>query len=857
MNNAAMAYNELSLKKTPTESLVKLFDEIDSSICKTLIEKGYSTEAVEDIIMSRSYGFKNTRPELMKEYLASKIPQGKTGTVQDIPIGEAYEREKEIYAQKFQELLCDVDAEIICDLKEQNYSIKNILEAFSQFSPIKFFIQSNTIISKYKSAVIERSNSAHFKRFYKSVENAVKLFSHLQQSQLGKHKGYTLENVSHVREGSIVLSMMIEHGVPIDVIGKVLETHSVIAKQEGAEYIAKIMHRLMSIKEAYSKIENSKLPAADTDVSQLYYAAARDYMKRTGTKVLCARDDEMMLRELMKRNLNKEQIVTILACSPVALEIGRNLHDYVKNLSDYFQANYEKIKTFSISEIKEKATERLEYYGKYFNLDISDSRKDELLIHSLICKDLLSSECNPDLIAPVMEEMITGIEDKKTYVAEIVSRASEAVKAEQNIKNFKVPNNVGKDIDVQLTPQEVFMIVAKDKIKDNPSFIRRWSYSSELDADIMETALVKFPDTDIEKLKKVLLDNSPKALMAKDKEAYAQEIMGKLSRRNELNKIGQKIIEEKQEEYTKQCGIAVEGTSKENYMSSYVDGKVAIKLLQSGKPPLEVRNAILMASEPKGVSPGEYADRIIERALKVTARLKEIAAHVPTKAVVGAAVGLSVLYLDYLSEQYGMKGFVQSKMDIDAFYMLQQKGAEPEAIKEVIKEYSPVYMEPGRNEEYLDYVESNAQEKLLEEQQKLECYMAVARENHEDYLTEYAKHQRDLQRNIDLAYSQAMDEIIAEAMMIQGFTDSEIAKALEHSPIRDNETYANKIIEKAKNKLNEEKITTRETVMNMAPVTSVNEQTVARGDFLTKETTITTRRTQRMIRERIRTNEDG
>ena len=57
--------------------------------------------------------------------------------------------------------------------------------------------------------------------------------------------------------------------------------------------------------------------------------------------------------------------------------------------------------------------------------------------------------------------------------------------------------------------------------------------------------------------------------------------------------------------------------------------------------------------------------------------------------------------------------------------------------------------------------------------------------------------------------------------------------------------------------MNEEKITTRETVMNMAPVTSVNEQTVARGDSLTKETTITTRRTQRMIRERIRINEDG
>ena len=40
--------------------------------------------------------------------------------------------------------------------------------------------------------------------------------------------------------------------------------------------------------------------------------------------------------------------------------------------------------------------------------------------------------------------------------------------------------------------------------------------------------------------------------------------------------------------------------------------------------------------------------------------------------------------------------------------------------------------------------------------------------------------------------------------MIQGFTDSEIAKALENSPVKDNERYANKIIEKAKDKMQED-----------------------------------------------------
>ena len=127
MNNAAAAYNELSLKKIPSDSLIKLFSEMDAEICKTLINKGYSSEAVEDIIMSRSYGFKNTAPEKMKEYLVSKIPQDQSGFPQEIPVGEAYEREKESYAPKFQQILCDVDAEIICDLKERKYSMKNIL----------------------------------------------------------------------------------------------------------------------------------------------------------------------------------------------------------------------------------------------------------------------------------------------------------------------------------------------------------------------------------------------------------------------------------------------------------------------------------------------------------------------------------------------------------------------------------------------------------------------------------------------------------------------------------------------------------------------------------------------------------
>ena len=857
MNNVATAYNELSKKKIPSVSLINLFNEIDTEICKNLIEQGYSSEAVEDIIMSRSYGFKTTAPELMKEYLITKIPQNHIGFPQQLPIGDAYEKAKEAYAAKFQELLLDVDAEIICDLKEHQYSMKNILEAVSKFSPIKNFVCDASFIAKYKSAVIERSNSAHFRRIYKSVEKASRLYSHLQHHQVGKHKGYTMDNVSHVREGSIVVSMMMEHGVPIDIIGKVLEKNSPIAKLEGDDYVAKIMQRLTSIKAAYARIANANASDAEDDVSQLYYEAAREYMKSSDTKVLCARDDEHILGELMKRNLNREQIVTLLACSPVALEIGRNLHDYVKNLSDYFNANYEDIRTMSMAEVKEKAQERLEYYGRYFNLDNAEktAKQDSLLIHSLICKDLLSSECNPELIAPVMEEMVSDIDDRKGYVAELLYKASEAVKAEQNIKNFR---NRNFSQELKLTPNELFMIVAKDKIRDNPSFIRRWSYSSELDADIMETVFVKYPDTDLEKLRKALMAISPKALMAEDREAYAQEVMGKLSRRRELNKIGQKIIEAKQKEYTRQCGIAVEGTFKENYMDSYVDGKVAIKLLQSGKPPLEVRNAILMASEPKGVSPGEYADRIIERALKVTDRLKAIAAHIPAKAVLGAAVGLSAIYLDYLSNQYEMKGFIHSKMDIDAFYMMQQKGAKPEEIKEVIKEYSPVYMEPGRNEEYLDYVESNANEKLLEEQQKLEYYKAVARENHEDYLNEYAKHQRDLQKNIDLAYSAAMDEIIAEAMMIQGFSDDEISKALDKSPVRFDDNYANKIIEKAKDRMQDHEYVTKEKVTDIAPVTSVNEKVTEHGNVMTRETSVITKRSKQMIRERTRINEtDG
>lgn len=796
MNDALLAYNELTIKYFPGKKLAEFFQENDNGIYRKMIAMGYGSSEVMEVIKKNSYGFKKSGKSI-DEYIEPVQDQEKQ--IHDIPAAEQYSKELEAYAPGLKEIFLDVDADIVCDLKERNYSMKTILDAFDSATGIRYFLHNDGDISSYKNDVILKSNSRHYRRMYKDIDSAGKLYLKLLDLQLGKHDGYSRENLSPVREGSILLTMMIEHNVSIEIITRVLEHMSPIAKKEGEAYVRQVVHRLREIKKSYENIYNAKPLDECVSFQDIYCSTARKYMKKTGTRILCARDDEQIIGQLLKRNLGREQVINVIAASPVALEIGRKIKDYISNMSDYFKIHADGIKTVSMEEIRKKISERFEYYRGYFTYPV-----ERELVHALVAKDLLKNEYSAETIKEGLKEFINDRDEG--YISVMVQKSVNAVRAEQDVRNYiySYDEPLSKDLieRAQIDNDELFRIIAKEKITDNPSFIRRWYYSMEHDADILETMLVKFTDTEPEKLVEIILRYSPRAIIAKDSEGYAKRVVEKLKRRLHLNQIGEMIVEKKKKEYAKKCGLATEGTSKESYIRTYVDGKMAVKLLNEGKSPLEVRNALMMVSGSKGSVQSSYADEILERAIKVKERLRKIASHVPKKAVVGAAVSLSLIYLDYVSEQYLLKGFLQSRMDIDAFYFMQQHTmAEPEKIKEVIREYSPVYIEPGRDENYLNFIEQNAQELLQEEERKLEYYRAVAREEHENYLAEYQKHMEDIQKNIDLAYCPEMDEIIAEAMMIQGFTESEISDALTNSPCYSEESYSEEIIEKARERL--------------------------------------------------------
>lgn len=819
--NAFVEYNELTLEKIPKDKLVAVFREIDQEICKKMVDRGYSTQQIENALIRKSYGYKNIPVSEKQAYLERNVPRdienSQNSNKGAYPETRLYELLREEYVTKFQRLFADIDSEIICDLKDRKYSIKNILDAFDQYSPLKYFIHDKKAISRYRNLVLRKSNSSHFKRMYKDTDKASKLYDDLMKSQLGKHTGYTMDNISHVREGSIALSMLMEHHVPFEVIGKVLERKSVFTAKEGPDYVEKILARLKEIKAAYEKIASSNELESATSFSQLYYAAARKYMEKTGTKLLCARDDEKILEDLIKRNLDKEQIASVMAASPVALEIGRQLHEYVKNLSAYYQEYYDTIKAVSIDELKRKAEERFDYYKEYFGRDYTPLNNPEL-VHSLVAKDLLSQDYNEKIILHIISQAVENRPDKEAYVSDVIDNAVASIKAEQNIKSFSFKSGHSLRMkELNLDPAEIYLLTANSKIADNPSFLRRWNYSSEPDTDILETMLVRYPELNTDTLKDVLMEYSPKTVLSKDREAYVSEVFDNLEKRLALNRISKEKLEAKQAEYAKKCGLATEGTSKDNMMNAYVDGKFAVKLLQDGKSELEVRNAVMMVAETVDTTPASYADSIVSKAKKVVARIKKISNHIPKKELaVAAASGLALMYLDYLAEQYNLKGFLQSRMDIDAFYMMQQKTtAPPEEIREVIKEYSPVYIEPGRNDDYLEYVESNARALYEEELQKLEFYKSIASEYHEDYLTEYAKHQEEISRNINLRYCPEMDDAIAEAMLIQGFSEEEIAKAMETSPCYADESYPAERISKAKEKMVEPEISFEETMVRV------------------------------------------
>ena len=120
-----------------------------------------------------------------------------------------------------------------------------------------------------------------------------------------------------------------------------------------------------------------------------------------------------------------------------------------------------------------------------------------------------------------------------------------------------------------------------------------------------------------------------------------------------------------------------------------------------------------------------------------------------------------------------------------------------EEIRFAIAEYSPVAAEPGRSEDYAEYVVKQAEIDIEKERERLKYYRPMPRNEHdEDAEKEYEYHMSNMRSSFFLPYAPAMDTLIAETMLAQGFQAVAIGAAMQKlSPCANNdEQYGNSIM---------------------------------------------------------------
>ena len=138
---------------------------------------------------------------------------------------------------------------------------------------------------------------------------------------------------------------------------------------------------------------------------------------------------------------------------------------------------------------------------------------------------------------------------------------------------------------------------------------------------------------------------------------------------------------------------------------------------------------------------------------------------------------------------------------------------------------------------YLDYVYPTAVSLLRTEKEKLKTYHPNPRQQkEEDAAREYEYHKQQILEAIALPFETAMDVLIAETMLLQGYPEYEIAGALDEcSPCRENqENYGLSV---TKNAASKSIVEERETIVETTIENTYEDNSLVNSRVLSRNVT--------------------
>lgn len=842
MKSAIYAYKELAQKENLNKDLYRLYVELDKKIAAALEDDGYGTEQIERAILKASPAVKGKTPEAIDMYLKGQVSRDLPENGLGVHVDDAYERQKESYYTKFEELLLKKDLAIFCKLLDEGYSLKEVLEAHRKNSLLSGQFTDAKLLDNYADNVLGHVNRERILKTGKMYDLAKKLYLEKVASLTDKYASYSLDKFNAFHEGSIVLSMMVEHNFFPEVIEEVLRRNSPFSKLNEA-YISDVMSKCQESYQAYIDIQRMTTVKDVHTEEDAYKFFARDYMKRTHTKILAGRDDQTIVGRLFAENFPKDLVKTALNASPVAKEPGRNKEAYVEGLLSAVEKDYENKKAFAIKQYPvtaalydekiERIDRRLKEKGYALGVEKNRSYYD-----GIVAKELLEEKQSSVNIARVIaEKSPLAIKENpnkpnktpESYANWIASAAGKVLRTEKDLLTWEkkdIPKNTSykKLIEAGFTPVDLFKQAIHERLQAYPSFSAMLT-APFVDKDISEKLLNRYPDFDKFELHEVIKHHSPRALMPGIPENYVVKVIDEVDHRLEAAKKKETYTKTVQEEYNKQCGLASEGVNIDVNMSLYQDGRAALRMLLNHIDPADVRAAIIAAAQTAAVvAPLVYADDVLHKAEAVRDRMEIIKEHTPIPEPVTA----DEEYKNRITQLYNEKKFLQSSMDAVIFKdMLLENKYKTSEIKQAIQDNSPIAIEPGRDNKYESFVEAQAKARISQEKLKLQHYRPVPRiEHNEKAIDEYEQHRLEMEKAIDLPFAPQMDVLIAETMIIQGFEKLEIIEALDGSSCSSVQSnYGVSVFKKAERSLEQQQNRDQSLVRSLIKTTDVTTTT--------------------------------
>jgi hypothetical protein len=746
-----------------------------------------------------------------------------------------FHKMKKRYIQDFENLYLSKDLEVLCDLLDNGYSMRDVMEAYThQNSFANEFHEEDAIISQYEDKVLSLVNDERKKRVGREYEKAKDVYLAYLENNQNKYAGHE-DAFSAYHEGEIIISMLVQDGFAEETIHTVLQN----ASQHDSTYIKTMMEKCGHVKQAYLDIQSAGVLDDARNEFDVFRSFAKSYMERTGTKLL-GFDDELQIVKEMRAEKFPDPFLkpALLKASPVAMEPGRNPQEYVEalissdvDLENSLLPGLEKGAFVNTSDVYMDLIEQYQEQLTAAGILTGINEKNRIYYDCLAVRELLQ-RCQPE------KDIMQALEDKSpeasnlslNYAMWMVEKAKKLLKKEQTFLQMQVQNTPDHGsyqslLSKGITAKEIYQAILRTRLELNPSLSQKL-YASFMDKDMAEACMHLYPDFDKDALAGIIQE-SPRAILLSgtrlpEERNYAENVIQEASKR--LVDVGQRQEQEKSifMEFNRQRGLVSQGVVEaKNAMSAFQWGRSALQMLMKGYDLFTIRKAIIDTADPLDKSPEAFADDILEKTPKVYDRLMQVKNYVPVEHPKTA----EEYYRKKLFKYYQKRHAVKSSMDVSIVKdMLARNIFHANDIHNAIKDFSPIAIEPGRDENYYyKYVLPNGRNKYMEEKDKLKYYKPIPRLEHEESaVEEYKYHKEQMEEAIDLPYTMQMDKLIAETMLVQGFLMVDIIQALSiESPCRDEQSnYGLCVVNRAKQSFEQsferEEVNTRSLVRNVS-----------------------------------------